>query len=73
MGWFGSFNDVGHHQLVVVVMLAAPSKSVSGGGMAAGIAGSIYKNLFEQQYFAEGGVKQKGMPEISATYPCCQK
>src|ERR1039457_4210601 len=35
MGWFGSFNDVGHHQLVIVVMLAGSrsfSGSVAGGG-----------------------------------------
>ena len=50
MGWFGSFNDVGHHQLVVVVMLAGSSGSA--GPMAAGVAGAIYRNLSEQRYFA---------------------
>jgi cell division protein FtsI/penicillin-binding protein 2 len=58
MGWFASFNDVGNHQLVVVVMLAAVNKSVSG-GVASAVAGSIYKNLSEQRYFtAEGGDKR---------------
>ena len=31
MGWFGSFNEVGFHKLVVVVMLASPYKGVNGG------------------------------------------
>jgi cell division protein FtsI/penicillin-binding protein 2 len=58
MGWFGSFNDVGNHQLVVVVMLAAVNRSVSG-GVASGVAGAIYKTLSEQRYFtAEGGDKR---------------
>jgi penicillin-binding protein 2 len=69
MGWFGSFNDVGRHQLVVVVMLTAANKSVNG-GVAAGVAGSLYRNLSEQHYFA-ADARQKGMPEISTTYPCC--
>ena len=50
MGWFGSFNDVGRHQLVVVVMLAADHR-VSG-PVAAGIAGKIYRNLDGKSYFA---------------------
>jgi cell division protein FtsI/penicillin-binding protein 2 len=58
MGWFGSFNDVGNHQLVVVVMLAAVNRSVSG-GVASGVAGAIYKTLSEQRYFtADGGDKR---------------
>ena len=73
MGWFGSFNDVGHHQLVVVVMLAAANKSANGGA-AAGVAGAIYRNLSEQRYFtADAEVKkQLGMPDILTTYPCCR-
>jgi penicillin-binding protein 2 len=55
MGWFGSFNDVGTHQLVVVVMLAAVNRTVSG-AVASGVAGAIYKSLSEQRYFtADGG------------------
>jgi cell division protein FtsI/penicillin-binding protein 2 len=73
MGWFGSFNDVGHHQLVVVVMLAGGTKAVSG-PVAAGVAGAIYRNLSEQRYFASGGSgKQPGIPEILTTYPCCSR
>jgi penicillin-binding protein 2 len=51
MGWFGSYNDVGTHQLVVVVMLAAINKTVNG-PVASGVAGAIYKTLSEQRYFA---------------------
>jgi penicillin-binding protein 2 len=69
MGWFGSFNDVGRHQLVVVVMLKAANKSVNG-GVAAGVAGAIYRNLSEQRYFTAGNTqRQLGMPEITTTFP----
>ncbi len=69
MGWFGSFNDVGHHQLVVVVMLTAANKSVNG-GVAAGVAGAIYHNLSEQHFFTAEN-KKNGLPDITITYPCC--
>jgi penicillin-binding protein 2 len=68
MGWFGSFNDVGNHQLVVVVMLTGGS-NVSG-GVAAGVAGAIYRSLSEQSYFAAVDVaRQKGLPEIITNTP----
>ena len=55
MGWFASFNDVGNHQLVVVVMLAAVYKTVNG-AVASAVAGAIYKSLSDQRYFtADGG------------------
>ncbi|HUB77503.1 MAG TPA: penicillin-binding transpeptidase domain-containing protein [Bryobacteraceae bacterium] len=54
MGWFASFNDVGTHQLVVVVMLAAINKTVNG-AVASGVAGSIYRSLSEQRYFTANG------------------
>jgi cell division protein FtsI/penicillin-binding protein 2 len=50
MGWFGSFNEVGMHKLVVVVMLAGGHET--SGGVAAGVAGAIYRSLAEQSYFA---------------------
>ncbi|HEV3202096.1 MAG TPA: penicillin-binding transpeptidase domain-containing protein [Bryobacteraceae bacterium] len=71
MGWFGSFNDVGYHQLVVVVMLTASNKSANGGA-AAGVAGAIYRSLSEQRYFT-AEAKKLGMPEILTTYPCCRQ
>jgi penicillin-binding protein 2 len=50
MGWFGSFNEVDHHQLVIVVMLLG-TKTVSG-PVASGVAGEIYRKLAEERYFA---------------------
>jgi cell division protein FtsI/penicillin-binding protein 2 len=72
MGWFGSFNEVNHNQLVVVVMLAAARKDVNG-PIAAGVAGAVYRNLSEQRYFAsETNAKKKADPfEIISTSPCC--
>jgi cell division protein FtsI/penicillin-binding protein 2 len=73
MGWFGSFNDVGTHQLVVVVMLAAINKSVSG-PIAAGVAGAVYHTLSEQHYFsADGSEANVSMPQIISTKPCCDR
>jgi penicillin-binding protein 2 len=66
MGWFGSFNDVGRHQLVVVVMLTG-GHNVSG-PVASGVAGNIYRALSEQSYFASAG-GQRGMPVIVSTTP----
>jgi len=50
LGWFGSFNDVDRNKLVVVVLLTG-GRPVNG-PVAAGVAGQVYKNLSEQQYFA---------------------
>jgi len=75
MGWFGSFNEVGHHQLVVVVMLMGTS-TVSG-GVAAGVAGAIYRNLSEQRYFAldtpATPTAKPDMPVIISTKACCAR
>ncbi|HEX3745738.1 MAG TPA: penicillin-binding transpeptidase domain-containing protein [Bryobacteraceae bacterium] len=69
MGWFGSFNDVGNHQLVVVVMLTAVNKTVSGGAASA-VAGAIYKSLAEQRYFtADGGDKRPSPFQILVSTP----
>jgi penicillin-binding protein 2 len=68
MGWFGSFNEVTSHQLVVVVMLMG--KSAVSGGVAAGVAGAIYRNLSEQRYFAADITRPVPMPQI-ITSPCC--
>jgi len=50
LGWFGSFNDVGDHKLVVVVLLTGGRPAI--GPVAAGIAGDIYRKLGERNYFA---------------------
>jgi penicillin-binding protein 2 len=71
MGWFGSFNEVGAHRLVVVVMLTG-GRNVSG-PIAAGVAGNIYKHLSAERYFtADADSKKKSdLPEIITTMPCC--
>jgi penicillin-binding protein 2 len=61
MGWFGSFNEVGAHKLVVVVMLAGGHET--SGGVAAGVAGAIYRSLAEQSYFA-AAPKPPDFPEL---------
>jgi cell division protein FtsI/penicillin-binding protein 2 len=50
LGWFGSFNEVGDHKLVVVVLLTGGRPAI--GPLAAGIAGDLYRRLNEQKYFA---------------------
>jgi len=73
MGWFGSFNEVGTHQLVVVVMLTGSRGYVSG-PIASGVAGRIYKQLSAQRYFMADATppKQKpDLPEVISTSPCC--
>jgi cell division protein FtsI/penicillin-binding protein 2 len=68
MGWFGSFNEVGRHQLVVVVMLTG-TKTVNG-PVAAGVAGTVYRRLSEQRYFvADTAPRRTNLPEIVTTYP----
>jgi penicillin-binding protein 2 len=51
LGWFGSFTDSARGKLVVVVLLTG-GRGVSGPA-AAGVAGSVYKNLEAAEYFAE--------------------
>jgi len=51
LGWFGSFNDVGRNKLVVVVLLTG-GRPVNG-PVASGVAGAVYKNLAEVDYFSQ--------------------
>jgi penicillin-binding protein 2 len=69
MGWFGSFNEVSAHQLVVVVMLMG-THTVSG-GVAAGVAGAIYRNLSEQRYFVADNHRLPAPPQVVTATPCC--
>jgi cell division protein FtsI/penicillin-binding protein 2 len=77
MGWFGSFNETGAHRLVVVVMLAG-GRSVNG-PVAAGVAGGVYKNLSQQNYFAanttmKGDEKPKDpFPVLVSSPTCCDR
>jgi penicillin-binding protein 2 len=50
LGWFGSFNEVAGRRLVVVVLLTG-GRPVNG-PLAAGVAGAVYRNLSQQQFFA---------------------
>jgi penicillin-binding protein 2 len=50
LGWFGSYTEVGDKKLVVVVLLTG-GRPVSG-PVASGVAGAVYKNLSEEDYFA---------------------
>jgi cell division protein FtsI/penicillin-binding protein 2 len=49
LGWFGSFNEANSRKLVVVVLLTG-GRPVNG-PVAAGVAGAVYRNLSEQNYF----------------------
>ena len=68
-GWFGSFNEVDHHRLALVVMLLG-TKTVNG-PVASGVAGAIYRTLSEQRYFAAEATAKSDLPEILVTMPCC--
>jgi penicillin-binding protein 2 len=50
LGWFGSYNESDENKLVVVVLLTG-GQAVNG-PVASGVAGAVYKNLSEDDYFA---------------------
>lgn len=50
LGWFGSFNEVDGRKLTVVVLLTG-GRHVNG-PVASGVAGQVYKNLSQQEFFA---------------------
>ncbi len=67
LGWFGSFDDSERHKLVVVVLLTG-GKSVNG-PVAAGVAGAVYKNLSDENFFAR---MDESVPSTwYATQACC--
>jgi len=69
LGWFGSFNDVGNHKLVVVVLLTGGKPAI--GPMAAGIAGEFYRRMNEKNYFA---ANQAITPAtLVSSQICCRK
>jgi penicillin-binding protein 2 len=51
LGWFGSFMEVGNKKLVVVVLLTG-GRPVNG-PVASGIAGQVYRNLSQHQFFVK--------------------
>lgn len=52
LGWFGSFNEIGSKKIVVVVLLTG-GKPVNG-PVASGVAGAVYRNLSQENYFGTG-------------------
>jgi len=70
LGWFGSFNDSGPRKLVVVVLLTGGRPSI--GPLAASVAGDVYKNLGQVNYFARKTVPAAPVALI-ATPMCCLK
>jgi cell division protein FtsI/penicillin-binding protein 2 len=69
LGWFGSFNEVGHRKLVVVVLLTGGKPAI--GPMAAGIAGDVYRRLGEKNYFASATPVTPA--SLIASQICCSK
>jgi len=49
LGWFGSYTDVGGRKLVAVVLLTGGRPAI--GALAAGIAGDLYRQLGQVDYF----------------------
>ena len=68
LGWFGSFNELGENKLVVVVLLTG-GHAVSG-PIASGVAGAVYKNLSESQYFVQARLATP--IALISTQSCCQ-
>ena len=69
LGWFGSFNDVGRHRLVVVVLLTGGSGV--GGSVAAQVAGDTYKRLAQAEFF-NAGVQLPPVARLATGF-CCSR
>ena len=69
LGWFGSFNDVGKNKLVVVVMLTGGRPAI--GPLAAGVAGDVYRNLSQKNYFA--ATRSITPAALISTQICCAR
>ena len=67
LGWFGSFNDVGRHKLVVVVLLTG-GRGVSGSA-AAEVAGNAYRRLSQENFFAR--TREFSPAALISTQSCC--
>ncbi len=67
LGWFGAFNDAGRNKLVVVVLLTG-GRPVNGPAAAA-VAGSLYRTLSLQRFFAEA--RTLSPVSLISTQACC--
>jgi penicillin-binding protein 2 len=56
LGWFGSFTEIGHDHVVVVVMLTGGG-AVSGSA-ASNVGGQVYRNLINMNYYAHEGSRE---------------
>jgi penicillin-binding protein 2 len=52
VGWFASYVDQAHLKIVLVILMRGDTMAVRG-PMAAGIAGRIYHQLHEEEYFTD--------------------
>jgi cell division protein FtsI/penicillin-binding protein 2 len=57
LGWFGSFTEIGHEHIVVVVMLTGGG-AVSGSA-ASTVGGQVYRNLINMNYYAHEGSREQ--------------
>lgn len=62
LGWFGSFTEIGHERIAVVVMLTGGS-AVSGSS-ASNVGGQVYRNLINMNYYAH---QREGEPVGGST------
>ncbi|MGA3039816.1 MAG: penicillin-binding transpeptidase domain-containing protein [Bryobacteraceae bacterium] len=69
LGWFGSFNDLGNRKLAVVVLLTGGRPAI--GPLAAGVAGDVYRNLTQKNYFA--GQPALTPASLISTQICCAR
>ena len=69
LGWFGSYNELGSNKLVVVVLLTGGGRV--NGPVASGVAGAVYRNLSQQNYFAQ--TQQLSPASLVSTQSCCLK
>lgn len=67
LGWFGSFNEIGGKKLVVVVLLTG-GRMVNG-PVASGVAGQVYKNLSEKNYWVKLNIISPAA--LISTQSCC--
>ncbi len=68
IGWFVSFADQINPKIVLVILMRGTSHAVRG-PIAAGIAGSIYRKLNEEQYFA----RRREEPAVTAPTPVANR
>jgi cell division protein FtsI/penicillin-binding protein 2 len=71
LGWFGSFSDIGDNKLVVVVLLTGGRPAI--GPLAAGVAGEVYRNLAQKNYFATKHTLTLTPATLISTQICCAR